>query len=238
MRFSSSLTPVNSFAESPLPKNSKLPATHKSPPSAAAPIRRSPMAACTYAPKIGFFASNCRKARREASCLACGTGAERPVNSQARAPPLEAEEALATNWALLERPMTCYQHGALDSRRTIEDVTAIKPGRLDLALARATAALLEGRTAQGSWTGELSSSALSTATAVTALAVFTGATKCAHKFDAEIIAKGLEWLADHANEDGGWGDTTRSVSNLSTTVLCWAAFGAVPGAEERFASIV
>src|SRR6266436_5997204 len=106
--------------------------------------------------------------------------------------------------------------------------------RIALALGKATAALLEARNAHGSWTGELSSSALSTATAVTALAVFNRATKS--QVDAALIAKGLEWLADHVNADGGWGDTTRSISNLSTTTLCWAAFGVVPGAEQRFAS--
>jgi squalene-hopene/tetraprenyl-beta-curcumene cyclase len=111
-------------------------------------------------------------------------------------------------------------------------------GRIDVALSRATTALLEARNPNGHWTGELSSSALSTATAITALEIFTRTTKCAHKFDAELISKGLEWLANNANEDGGWGDTNRSLSNLSTTVLCWAAFGAVYGAEERFASTV
>lgn len=37
---------------------------------------------------------------------------------------------------------------------------------------------------------------------------------------------GLTWLAHHANPDGGWGDTVQSFSNLSTTALAWAAFGA------------
>ena len=41
-----------------------------------------------------------------------------------------------------------------------------------------------------------------------------------------LILRGLEWLARHINPDGGWGDTDMSLSNLSTTALCWAAFGA------------
>ena len=45
----------------------------------------------------------------------------------------------------------------------------IDPPRLRAALEKATAALLAERNAQGFWEGELSSSALSTATAVTAL---------------------------------------------------------------------
>lgn len=100
-------------------------------------------------------------------------------------------------------------------------------------------ALLEARNAQGVWSGELSSSALSTATAVTALAIFDRATKS--NKNAILIAKGLEWLTEHVNADGGWGDTVKSVSNLSTTTLCWAAFGAfgAGGAtEEQFAAVV
>ncbi len=74
---------------------------------------------------------------------------------------------------------------------------------------------------EGHWTGELSSSALSTATAVVALATMDrGANE-------RWIQSGLNWLAQHANADGGWGDTVRSRSNPSTTALAWAAFGAV-----------
>ena len=35
---------------------------------------------------------------------------------------------------------------------------------------------------------------------------------------------GLNWLAAHQNADGGWGDTVKSFSNISTTMLCRAAF--------------
>ncbi|HOD83985.1 MAG TPA: prenyltransferase/squalene oxidase repeat-containing protein [Phycisphaerae bacterium] len=89
---------------------------------------------------------------------------------------------------------------------------------MDQALAGARAALLEERVAGGHWEGELCSSALSTATAVVALAQVDR-----EKYAAQIRA-GLDWLAAHANDDGGWGDTTRSLSNISTTVLCWSAF--------------
>src|SRR4030095_7772863 len=51
------------------------------------------------------------------------------------------------------------------------------------------------------------------------------------------IQNGLKWLADHQNADGGWGDTTKSISNISTTTLCWAAFGAAD-ADERFPSTI
>lgn len=79
------------------------------------------------------------------------------------------------------------------------------------------------------WGGSLSASALSTATAVVALAL----TKREGKLDARhdrLIGHGLAWLATHANADGGWGDTVCSRSNLSTTTLVWAAFGVWPEA--------
>src|SRR5215208_3251941 len=97
--------------------------------------------------------------------------------------------------------------------------------RLAPALQKARTALLARRNAAGHWTGELSSSALSTATAVTALAIAERASG-SNRFADRIFA-GLNWLADHTNSDGGWGDTVVSRSNLSTTTLCWAAFGAV-----------
>ncbi|MBN1127266.1 MAG: hypothetical protein JXA82_19855 [Sedimentisphaerales bacterium] len=77
--------------------------------------------------------------------------------------------------------------------------------------------LLTFRNEQGYWEGRLSSSALSTATAVFALAMVDAA---AHE---AFIRRGLDWLRDHQNPDGGWGDTTISRSNLSTTLLCWSA---------------
>src|SRR5262245_46064609 len=53
----------------------------------------------------------------------------------------------------------------------------------------------------------------------------------------EFTQPGVGWLAAHANADGGWGDTVRSQSNLSTTALAWAAFGAT-GQSHEFASTV
>jgi squalene-hopene/tetraprenyl-beta-curcumene cyclase len=77
--------------------------------------------------------------------------------------------------------------------------------------------LLKRRTADGHWVGELSSSALSTATAVAAL-VTSGSSR------RDLVDSGLSWLVDNQNPDGGWGDTVRSFSNISTTMLCRAAF--------------
>jgi squalene-hopene/tetraprenyl-beta-curcumene cyclase len=74
--------------------------------------------------------------------------------------------------------------------------------------------LLERRSPGGYWEGRLSSSALSTATAIVAL----GAAG-----EREFVGRGVAWLAEHQNADGGWGDTVLSRSNISTTALAWAA---------------
>lgn len=100
---------------------------------------------------------------------------------------------------------------------------------LDCAIASTQAHLLSLRNEKGHWEGELSSSALSTATAIVALKLVDAAKH------ADYIAKGAAWLCQHQNTDGGWGDTTISKSNLSTTLLCWSALHLVgissPAAE-------
>lgn len=88
-------------------------------------------------------------------------------------------------------------------------------------LANARAHLLAARGPHGHWEGELSGSALSTATAAFTLSLFDKAN--GNDRHIALIAAGLRWLVDMQNPDGGWGDTTLSVSNISTTALCWAA---------------
>ncbi len=95
--------------------------------------------------------------------------------------------------------------------------------RLESAYQTALAALLAERAPEGHWVGELSTSALSTATTVAALALVQKASKARGSFETPI-AGGIDWLAAHQNDDGGWGDTVRSFSNISTTMLCRAAF--------------
>ncbi len=116
----------------------------------------------------------------------------------------------------------------------------IDRARLERALAKARAALLAERGPHGHWEGELSSSALSTATAVTALELWQRHARERSALSAQqsAIESGLKWLAEHQNTDGGWGDTVLSFSNISTTALCWASFGAVPGAEARWPEVV
>jgi len=128
-------------------------------------------------------------------------------------------------------------------------------------------ALLDERNHAGHWEGELSTSALSTATAVMALEMVrrqmaSGRHEPAdaangrlipehnenpgahasgspdnvpHAPDAlqPLITGGIRWLAEHQNEDGGWGDTVKSFSNISTAMLCRASFHAT-GNDDNF----
>jgi squalene-hopene/tetraprenyl-beta-curcumene cyclase len=106
-------------------------------------------------------------------------------------------------------------------------VVMIDPDRLCAAYFTARDALLAERTPEGFWVGELSTSALSTAVAVIAL----------HLVDPQkhrsLIAGGVRWLAENQNADGGWGDTTKSFSNISTSMLGRAAF-AITAAEKDY----
>ena len=97
--------------------------------------------------------------------------------------------------------------------------------RIRAAYERARDDLLAERNDRGHWTGELSTSALSTATAVMALEqVDRHAPLGAQR--SSLIDGGLAWLVAHQNDDGGWGDTTKSFSNISTTMLCHAVLHA------------
>jgi squalene-hopene/tetraprenyl-beta-curcumene cyclase len=98
------------------------------------------------------------------------------------------------------------------------------------ALANARQKLLATFNPAGCWEGRLASSALSTAVAVLALGTID------RQHHARLVDLGCQWLADHLNPGGGWGDTPASPANLSTTLLAWAAFSqAVPG---RFAPVI
>jgi squalene-hopene/tetraprenyl-beta-curcumene cyclase len=83
-------------------------------------------------------------------------------------------------------------------------------------------ALLDKRTEEGHWEGHLSSSALATATATVAIATSRDAGVGPADADA-LVERGVAWLVATRNADGGWGDTTDSVSNISTTALVWSA---------------
>ena len=113
--------------------------------------------------------------------------------------------------------------------------------RLLSAQQTARARLLGERTRKHHWVGRLSSSPLATATAVSALALAEqhidddahpgGATDrgwwsgvMVRNELNELLIQSLGWLAERQNDDGGWGDTDQSVSNIATTMLVEAAF--------------
>ncbi|MDB5311484.1 MAG: shc 2 [Gemmataceae bacterium] len=110
-------------------------------------------------------------------------------------------------------------------------MSGITSDRLRAAYLTARDALLAERVPAGHWVGELSTSALSTATAVMALHLVN---PFEHR---DLIDRGTRWLADHQNPDGGWGDTVKSLSNISTTMLCRAAL-ALTGAEKEYPAVV
>ena len=109
--------------------------------------------------------------------------------------------------------------------------------RLLEACETARADLLAQRDASGHWVGELSSSALSTATATSALAVVvreaadSQSMGCPSAKLRQLIAGGLQHLARSQNADGGWGDTDKSLSNIATTMLARAAFHLADAAQ-------
>src|SRR5579864_5642204 len=92
-------------------------------------------------------------------------------------------------------------------------MNAMDPDRLERAYQTARTALLAERTPEGHWVGELSTSALSTAVAISALSLVQKNTTAHGSFDA-LIDGGLAWLVEHQNDDGGWGDTVKSFSNI------------------------
>lgn len=69
--------------------------------------------------------------------------------------------------------------------------------------------------------GKLSSSALSTAVSIFALFLHD------NKTYARQIKNGILWLKNSVNADNGWGDTPKSQSNLSTTLLCMSALSSI-----------
>lgn len=83
----------------------------------------------------------------------------------------------------------------------------------DAARRRTVEKLLAMRDGAGTWTGQLSDSAVATATAVGALQLLDAAEHGA------AIRLGRGWLVRHRNADGGWGDTPESPSNLAATLL-------------------
>ncbi|MFY9154410.1 MAG: prenyltransferase/squalene oxidase repeat-containing protein [Prolixibacteraceae bacterium] len=87
--------------------------------------------------------------------------------------------------------------------------------------------LLRKRNAEGFWSGRLSSSSLGVAVAIAALH-FENA-----ESNARQISLGLNWLQHNMNDDGGFGDSPESVSNVSTSLLCFASIKACGNGAQR-----
>jgi len=110
--------------------------------------------------------------------------------------------------------------------------------RMEQAIDRLRSDLVLLKGSSNHWTGTLSTSALSTATAVSALSIsrdqfqknpwtiekgLSGDCYSPGRWD-ELIESGSEWLSRSQNADGGFGDTDRSLSNIATTLLVLAAW--------------
>lgn len=110
---------------------------------------------------------------------------------------------------------------------------SITTSPLPIAYKTARDYLLDQRQGRFHWTGQLAASSLSTATAISTLALVRQHYPSTTNEQSDLpttnqlsqtINNGLAWLANHQNQDGGWGDTNLSYSNIATTLLVVAAF--------------
>jgi len=92
--------------------------------------------------------------------------------------------------------------------------------------------LLDRRAAADHWQGHLASSALATGTAILALHLAGNGRNHRGADVHRLVAAGARWLVEHQNMDGGWGDTIRSRSNISTTAIIWGALSMVPAESD------
>ena len=109
---------------------------------------------------------------------------------------------------------------------------------LDAAIDSLVHRLQQRRAGPDHWAGHLASSALSTGTAVLALYLTA---RLEHPSAPELrraVARGAAWLVEHQNADGGWGDTVRSRTNISTTAIVWAALSVVAPSDASTAAAV
>ncbi len=122
----------------------------------------------------------------------------------------------------------------------------VDTARLRSAAAKARQQLLDDRSHQAYWEGELATSALSTATAISTLGLLYQHYPASDQVASSLPSKeelkshieaGTQWLANHQNEDGGWGDTTLSYSNIATTILAIAAFK-LAGEEAQYSEAI
>lgn len=106
-------------------------------------------------------------------------------------------------------------------------MSAVDPQALERAINRLARRLLDRRAAPDHWVGELASSALSTGTAVLAMEIAARNHYAGSERLRQMVGAGTAWLTRHQNSDGGWGDTVRSRSNISTTTIVWATLSSI-----------
>jgi len=89
-------------------------------------------------------------------------------------------------------------------------------GAVEEAIRRSVRFLDAHRKPEGSWVGELSSSALATSMSWVALKQHAG-----HRLEGRLL-QATEWLADTQHGDGGWGDGITDASTINSTALATA----------------
>ncbi len=111
---------------------------------------------------------------------------------------------------------TIYERETLFASSTITE-------QARLTLDELRCELLSHRTDDGHWVGELASSSLSTATAISAMSAVVCHAQQSDDSLSDAIRRGIDYLCAQQNEDGGFGDTDRSHSNIATSYLVLAA---------------
>jgi squalene-hopene/tetraprenyl-beta-curcumene cyclase len=100
--------------------------------------------------------------------------------------------------------------------------------QLERQLEDACRRLRDEMNGNGFWSGKLSSSALAVSVSIVAFQLFD-----ADRYRARIN-RGLGWLFDTVGNDGGFGDTPGSESNISTSLLCYASISLCsPGGDNK-----
>ena len=133
--------------------------------------------------------------------------------------PSNSDGRLRSDIEVLKASMTGFQEDArIDSSEMLSRIEQAWQASRDYLKDHATG---------GHWAGELSTSSLSTATAISALSLCRQHDCLSEKYTSmasEAVDIGCRWLASHQNADGGFGDTDRSHSNIATSMLVQAAW--------------
>lgn len=99
--------------------------------------------------------------------------------------------------------------------------------KIDILMNDVRQKLMSRRITDGMWRGELSSSAISTSVSVFALYTIDKEKYC------EEIEKGVKWLTHTMQQDGSWGDSVESPSNMTATLLSYTSLYAIGKAPEE-----